>query len=117
MTSWNAVAAAGRSCSASPSTRRIASTRWTRRRLVTLDQDLLGTFPEGYRHLAYLQTQLGFAVKRDMPGLRGAEVERLYARGAAWLSGQPLDSPVSARTDGRPGPESTTADHIRPVMP
>ena len=53
-----------------------------------LDATLLAAFPEGYRHLAYLQTKLGFTVKRDMPTLKGAEVERLYARGAAWLSGE-----------------------------
>jgi SnoaL-like protein len=53
-----------------------------------LDARLLGQFPEGYRHLAYLQTKLGFTVKRDMPTLRGPEVQRLYARGAAWLSGR-----------------------------
>jgi hypothetical protein len=57
---------------------------------LTLDAALLARFPEGYRHLAYLQTQIGFAVKPDMPGLRGAEVEALYARGAAWLVGKPL---------------------------
>ncbi|MGE5289519.1 MAG: nuclear transport factor 2 family protein, partial [Micromonosporaceae bacterium] len=55
---------------------------------VSLDAGLLGQFPDGYRHLAYLQAQLGFRVKRDMPGLRGPEVERLYARGAAWLDGK-----------------------------
>ena len=43
---------------------------------VTLDPDLLNAFPEGYRHLAYLQTHLGSAVKPDMPGLRGPEVQR-----------------------------------------
>jgi hypothetical protein len=53
-----------------------------------LEASLLGQFPEGYRHLAYLQTRLGFTVKRDMPTLKGPEVERLYARGAAWLSGR-----------------------------
>jgi len=53
-----------------------------------LDAKLLGQFPEGYRHLAYLQTKLGFTVKRDMPTLKGPEVQRLYARGAAWLSGR-----------------------------
>jgi hypothetical protein len=53
-----------------------------------LDAKLLEQFPEGYRHLAYAQTRLGFAVKRDMPTLKGPEVERLYARGAAWLSGR-----------------------------
>jgi SnoaL-like domain len=57
---------------------------------LVLDQVVLSGFPEGYRHLAYLQTQLGFAVKRDMPGLRGPEVERLYQRGAAWLAGEPV---------------------------
>jgi len=29
-------------------------------------------------------------VKRDMPGLRGAEVEALYERGRRWLSGEYL---------------------------
>ena len=56
---------------------------------LTLDAGLLGQFPAGYQHLAYLQTELGFKVKPDMPGLRGPEVERLYADGAAWLAGRP----------------------------
>jgi hypothetical protein len=30
----------------------------------------------------YVQTQMGYTVKRDMPGREGPEVERLYARGA-----------------------------------
>jgi hypothetical protein len=55
---------------------------------VELDRDLLTRFPEGYRHLAYLQTQAGFTVKPDMPGLKGPEVEGLYARGARWLEGK-----------------------------
>ena len=58
---------------------------------LVLDAQLLTQFPEGYRHLAYLQAKAGFTVKRDMPGLKGADVERLYARGAAWLAGRPLD--------------------------
>ena len=45
-------------------------------------------FPEGYRHLAYLQTKHGYTVKPDMPGAMGPELEALYARGAAWLSGE-----------------------------
>jgi hypothetical protein len=52
-----------------------------------LDPELLARFPEGYRHLAYLQTQVGYAVKDDMPGLDGPAVEALYARGARWLAG------------------------------
>lgn len=53
-----------------------------------LDPELLDRFPAGYRHLAYVQTQIGFTVKADMPGLTGPEVEDLYARGAAWLRGE-----------------------------
>jgi len=57
---------------------------------VTLDCALLGQFPEGYRYLAYAQTRIGFTVKRDMPQLTGATVERLYADGAQWLAGAAL---------------------------
>ena len=57
---------------------------------LTLDRALLDRFPEGYRHLAYLQTQIGYQVKPDMPGLKGPEVEALYAKGRAWLDGKPL---------------------------
>ena len=56
-----------------------------------LDASLFVEFPEGYRHLAYAQTRIGFTVKRDMPMLKGAEVERLYADGASWLAGRPLN--------------------------
>jgi hypothetical protein len=54
---------------------------------VEFDQALLDRYPEGYRYLAYLQVQAGYPVKTDMPGLRGPEVEALYARGAGWLAG------------------------------
>lgn len=56
-----------------------------------LDAQLLATFPEGYRHLAYLQTRIGYTVKRDMPMLKGDAVQALYARGARWLAGGPLE--------------------------
>jgi len=56
---------------------------------LVLDADLLAQFPEGYRHLAYLQTRIGYAVKRDMPGLKGEAVEALYERGRRWLAGDP----------------------------
>ena len=55
-----------------------------------LDQELLARFPEGYRHLAYVQTQIGYDVKVDMPGLVGPEVEALYERCQSWLDGGPL---------------------------
>ena len=56
-----------------------------------LDHAQLERFPEGYRHLAYLQTNIGYQVKPDMPGLTGPEVEALYRRGATWLAGGPCD--------------------------
>jgi hypothetical protein len=52
-----------------------------------LDAELLNGFPVGYRHLAYLQSRIGYKVKTSMPGLFGAEVQALYARGKAWLAG------------------------------
>jgi len=54
---------------------------------VTLDKTLLESFPEGYRYLAYLQSKLGFAVKKGLPGLTGASVDKLYREGKAWLEG------------------------------
>ncbi|MGB0572446.1 MAG: nuclear transport factor 2 family protein [Alphaproteobacteria bacterium] len=56
-----------------------------------LDKDVLDSYPEGYRHLAYLQSRNSMDVKRDLPGVRGSEVEALYKRGQAWLEG--ADSP------------------------
>ena len=56
-------------------------------RRLMLDDTLLNKFPEGYRHLAYLQSRNGFTIKDGLPGLRGEAVERLYAEGRAWLAG------------------------------
>lgn len=56
---------------------------------VQLDPELLGRFPVGYRHLAYLQTQLGFTVKDGLPGLTGPAVRALGEEAAAWLAGSP----------------------------
>jgi hypothetical protein len=57
---------------------------------VQLDAKILAQFPEGYRHLAYLQSGLGFKVKADMPGLRGPDADALYALGKKWLAGGAL---------------------------
>jgi len=54
---------------------------------LTLDPQRLARFPEGYRYLAYLQSNLGFDVKANLPGLRGPAVEKLYAEGREWLAG------------------------------
>jgi SnoaL-like domain len=59
---------------------------------LSLDRTLLERYPEGYRHLAYLQKGIGYEVKMDMPGLKGPEVEALYAMGKRWLDGGALHS-------------------------
>jgi hypothetical protein len=56
-----------------------------------LDAARLAAFPEGYRHLAYIQTGIGYTVKMDMPMLKGPVVDELYRRGARWLAGGPLE--------------------------
>ena len=56
---------------------------------LALEAERLARFPEGYRHLAYLQSKIGFAVKDNLPGLRGSAVQTLYKEGRAWLSGSP----------------------------
>ena len=61
---------------------------------LSLDADVLAGFPIGYRHLAYAQTQIGYDVKRDMPGLVGPGVDRLYRRGAEWLGGGEIGDPL-----------------------
>lgn len=58
---------------------------------LALDQNELARMPEGYRHLAYIQTRIGYQVKMDMPMLKGEAVEALYRRGAQWLAGGPLE--------------------------
>ena len=62
-----------------------------------LDPELLIRFPEGYRHLAYLQTRNGFTIKLDLPQLKGPVVERLYAHGHAWLEGAASPFPEQER--------------------
>ena len=59
--------------------------------VVKLDAARLASFPEGYRHLAYIQTGIGYKVKLDMPMLKGPVVEKLYRRGARWLAGGALE--------------------------
>ena len=51
-----------------------------------LERSRLERWPEGYRHLAYIQSLMGANVRTDLPGLRGPEVEALYAHGASWLN-------------------------------
>ena len=77
-----------------------------------LDAAVLGAYPEGYQHLAYLQRGLGFDVKAGLPERTGAAVEQLYAQGRAWLGGDPSLLKIKtghfersrAAPDGQPTP-------------
>ena len=55
-----------------------------------LDPELLASFPEGYRHLAYLQHKIGYTIKDELPGLDGPPLAALYAKGESWLKGKKL---------------------------
>jgi len=57
---------------------------------LVLDKNHLAKFPEGYRHLAYLQSKIGYPIKRDLPGLDGPALDALYANGAEWLKGKKM---------------------------
>jgi hypothetical protein len=59
--------------------------------VLKLDTEALAQMPEGYRHLAYIQTRIGYTVKMDMPMLKGDAVQDLYRRGASWLAGNALE--------------------------
>ena len=57
---------------------------------LVLDQAKLDRFPAGYRHLAYLQQEVGYEIRQALPGLTGPEVELLYKEGEEWLAGSAL---------------------------
>ncbi len=61
---------------------------------VELERDLLLQFPEGYRHLAYVQTKAGYNVNRNLPGLSGPEIDALCRQGAGWLRLEALTWPA-----------------------
>lgn len=50
----------------------------------------LRRFPDGYARLAYMQDELGYKIKEDMPVLEGPELEALYEQGRVWLAGGEL---------------------------
>jgi hypothetical protein len=52
---------------------------------LTLDEGVLGRFPEGYRHVAYVQSKRGMQVATDRPTPRSPELERLYREANDWL--------------------------------
>jgi hypothetical protein len=52
---------------------------------VQLDEAVLSRFPVAYRHLAYLQSSLGYPVREDLPHLRGEAADALWDAGQEWL--------------------------------
>jgi len=58
---------------------------------IQLDMERLASFPEGYRHLAYLQSELGYEIRNDLPGASGPSTDELYATGYRWLRGGPVE--------------------------
>ena len=55
-----------------------------------LDQHELVNRPEGYRHLAYLQSHGGASITPDLPTPNSAALARMYAEGEAWLGADSL---------------------------
>lgn len=57
------------------------------RQMINLEENILNQFPQEYRHLAYLQTKLGYTVDRDVPRLSGgSSLQALYQHAEDWLS-------------------------------
>ena len=55
--------------------------------VVQIDQAALAGFPEGYRHVAYVQSLGGAKLTPGLPTRHSAEEAKLCADGAAWLRG------------------------------
>jgi hypothetical protein len=53
---------------------------------LTLDRAHLERFPEGYRHLAYVQSRAGATINMDLPTARGAALDTLLGEARAWLT-------------------------------
>ncbi len=53
--------------------------------VVELDAEKLAKFPPAYRHLAYVQAELGHTINLDLPETRGPSFDSLMAEAYAWL--------------------------------
>jgi hypothetical protein len=53
--------------------------------VIALDEALLKRFPEGYQHVAYVQSKGGMKVLEDLVVLRSPQREQLYRDGKVWL--------------------------------
>jgi hypothetical protein len=60
--------------------------------MIKLNQEELVRHPDGYRHLAYLQSRGGAIITADLPTPNSAALARLYAEGGAWLAAGPVST-------------------------
>jgi hypothetical protein len=65
--------------------------------LPRLDKEILDAYPVEYKYLAYGIRYNGYPCSADVPrysgkGVPGSSLEKLYARGEAWLNGEPLST-------------------------
>ncbi len=65
---------------------------------LALDADLLAKFPEGYRHLAYLQSKIGYKVKRTCPGSKVPISTRFTRKARAGSRARPSKLKCSTRS-------------------
>lgn len=73
---------------------------------IELEAQALARYPEGYRHVAYLQTGAGVRITPDLPtpGKRGAEAAVCRRRGLARpFTDAPRRSRTSQAHEGEPG--------------
>ncbi|HUB75855.1 MAG TPA: nuclear transport factor 2 family protein [Solirubrobacteraceae bacterium] len=54
------------------------------------EREKLEQFPDGYARLAYMQAELGYKIRQDMPLLEGPQLDALYEQGRVWLAGGEL---------------------------
>ncbi|HSW15604.1 MAG TPA: nuclear transport factor 2 family protein [Ramlibacter sp.] len=59
---------------------------------LSLDAASLATFPDGCRHLVYLQSRGGASITPHLPVPGSAALARLEAESAAWLAGESASS-------------------------
>jgi hypothetical protein len=63
---------------------------------LVLDRSVLEGFPDGYRHLAYVQQSLGLEIRCDLPCAGSIEAEAVLQSGARWLSGMSATDSVES---------------------
>lgn len=57
---------------------------------IKLDRVELERYPEGYRHIAYVQASRGASVTQGLPTPNSDALTRLYAEGASWLANKTI---------------------------